>query len=88
MWTKPDEKVTQTDIDRFNAQNPSVQLKYTQAFHDRFLILDDKHCYHIGASIKDAGKKTFAINLFEDKEIVRDILARLDRERSLRSRKR
>lgn len=85
VWTKPSGKVTQTDIDRFNAQNPSVQLKYTQAFHDRFLILDDKHCYHIGASIKDAGKKTFAINLFEDKEIVRDILARLDRERSLRS---
>jgi len=35
-------------------------------FHDRFLILDGKTVYHIGASLKDAGKKCFAVSLMED----------------------
>lgn len=38
----------------------------TNAFHDRFMVLDDKTVYHIGASIKDAGKKSFGITLIQD----------------------
>ena len=38
----------------------------TNAFHDRFMVLDDKTVYHIGASIKDAGKKCFGITLIQD----------------------
>ena len=49
-------------------------------FHDRFLIIDDTKAYHIGASIKDAGKKCFAINLLNDEGVVYDILQRLDIE--------
>lgn len=41
----------------FNAQYPKLEVKMTNAFHDRFMVLDDKTVYHIGASIKDAGKR-------------------------------
>lgn len=57
-----------------------VDVKYTRAFHDRFLILDKTKAYHVGASLKDAGKKCFGINLIEDAGIVRDILQRLELE--------
>ncbi len=70
-------KLTSTEIKDFNAQYPRLQVKYTSSFHDRFLILDHKIGYHIGASIKDAGKKCFAISLIEDAQIVQDIIARL-----------
>lgn len=49
-------------------------------FHDRFLIIDDTQAYHIGASIKDAGKKCFGITLIEDSRIIKDILERLKLE--------
>lgn len=53
--------LTTKDINKFNAQYPSLSVKTTADFHDRFLIIDDKEGYFIGASIKDAGKKSFAI---------------------------
>ena len=55
-------------------------MKYTRAFHDRFLILDKTKAYHVGASLKDAGKKCFGINLIEDAGIVKDILQRVELE--------
>ena len=66
------------DIENFNKQYPTIKVKYTEAFHDRFLILDDEYAYHIGASIKDAGKKCFGINKIEDARIVKTILQRLE----------
>lgn len=50
----------------FNAQYPTLTVKKTQVFHDRFIILDGITAYHIGASIKDAGKKCFGISLIDD----------------------
>ena len=47
---------------------------------DRFLIIDNEKAYHIGASLKDAGKKCFAISLMNDEGVVYDILQRLDIE--------
>ena len=47
------------------------------AFHDRFLILDDKAGYHVGASLKDAGKKCFGITQIQDAETIQNILKRL-----------
>jgi len=70
-------KLTSTEINHFNTQYSGLQVKYTNSFHDRFLILDHKIGYHIGASIKDAGKKCFAISLIEDAKSVKDIIARL-----------
>lgn len=70
-------KLTNSEISNFNTQYPILQVKYTSCFHDRFLILDKKIGYHIGASIKDAGKKCFAITLIEDSQSVQDIISRL-----------
>ena len=54
-----------------------TEVKYTEVFHDRFLILDKKYIYHIGASIKDVGKKCFGITLIKYEAIIKDILERL-----------
>ena len=52
-------------------------MRETDEFHDRFLIIDRKHLYHIGASIKDAGKKAFEISINEDDGILKGMLSRL-----------
>lgn len=53
------------------------EVKFTRCFHDRFLVIDGGCAYHIGASLKDAGKKCFAINIIVDEEVIKDILLRL-----------
>ena len=70
-------KLTQNDIDVFNAQYPQLVVRHTKAFHDRFLVLDKSTAYHIGASLKDAGKKCFAINLVQDNKLVSELIDRL-----------
>lgn len=77
IYTLKQTKLTKTDIENFNAQYPTLEIKYTKAFHDRFLILDRKTAYHVGASLKDAGKKCFGINFIQDEGIIKDILQRL-----------
>ena len=61
------------DIQKFNKQYPTLKVVKTDKFHDRFIILDEKELYHIGASIKDLGKKCFAINRIENKDITKII---------------
>ena len=61
--------LTKTDISKFNKQYPNLNIKYSNIFHDRFIIIDDK-LYHLGASLKDLGKKCFGINKIEDKDIL------------------
>ncbi|BBG40885.1 putative toxin-antitoxin system [Mycoplasmopsis californica] len=58
------------DIAKFNAQNPNLLLKTTSDFRDRFIIIDKVEVYHIGASIKDAGKKSFGITKIEDTDLI------------------
>ena len=70
-------QLTNRDAAKFNAQYPTLTVKKTQVFHDRFIILDGGTAYHIGASIKDAGKKCFAISLIDDPGVVTDLLNRL-----------
>jgi len=77
IYTSKKTKLSKVDIENFNKQYPTMEVKYTEVFHDRFLILDGECAYHIGASIKDAGKKCFGINKIEDIGIVRDIMERL-----------
>ena len=71
-------KLSPEDISNFNRQYPLLEVKHTEAFHDRFLIVDGVYAYHIGASIKDAGKKCFGINKMEDAKIVAGILEKLE----------
>ena len=56
-----------------------LDVKRTKAFHDRFLIIDNKTGYHIGASIKDAGKKCFGINKIEDVTITKELLEKAEK---------
>jgi hypothetical protein len=44
----------------------SIEVRYSREFHDRFIIVDDSQCYHIGASLKDAGRRAFMISSLED----------------------
>ena len=53
------------DVDRHNAQYPPVRIERFNKAHDRFLLIDDE-VYHIGASIKDLGKKWFGFTLMRD----------------------
>jgi len=77
IWTHPRTSLTQLDVDTFNAQYPQLTVEHTMMFHDRFLILDEAVGYFVGASLKDAGKKSFAIARIEDAETIAGILARL-----------
>lgn len=77
IYTYASAQLTNRDAAKFNAQYPTLTVKKTQVFHDRFIILDGGTAYHIGASIKDAGKKCFAISLIDDPGVVTDLLNRL-----------
>ncbi len=66
------------DIAVFNAQYPLLSVRRTQVFHDRFLIVDGAAAYHVGASLKDAGKKCFGISRLEDPIMVQSLITRLE----------
>jgi hypothetical protein len=55
-------RVLQLDLERHNSQYPPIQIKELRNSHDRFLIIDRKELFHIGASLKDLGKKWFAFS--------------------------
>lgn len=80
VYTQKHTKLTSEDVESFNVQYPVLEVKYTKVFHDRFLIIDGNTAYHVGASLKDAGKKCFGINLIQDTGIIKDILQRLELE--------
>ncbi len=66
IYTDPKTKLTAQDIQKFNAQYPILTVKNTAKMHDRFLIIDRKILYHIGASLKDLGKKCFAFEVLDE----------------------
>ena len=70
IYTRQDTPITQLDINKFNAQYPALAIKYTNTMHDRFLIIDNTEIYHIGASIKDLGKKCFEFTRLEDSQFM------------------
>ena len=65
IYTKQVSAQFQLDINRHNAQYPRIEVQAFNKAHDRFLIIDEK-VYHIGASLKDLGKKWFAFSLMQD----------------------
>lgn len=73
-YTLASARISSQDINNFNAQYPTLTIKKTIAFHDRFLIIDGVEGYHIGASLKDAGKKCFGVNKIEGTDVVKDIM--------------
>ncbi|HIY88305.1 MAG TPA: virulence RhuM family protein [Candidatus Bacteroides pullicola] len=55
----------QLDLQKHNSQYPRIEVHVYKQAHDRFLIIDDTDVYHIGASLKDLGKKLFAFSKLE-----------------------
>ena len=79
IYTNKISKQLTLDLERFNAQYPKIEVKVFSKSHDRFLIIDNKTVYHIGASLKDLGKKWFAfskINLD-----VAEMIAKLEKQK-------
>jgi len=76
IYTLPNTRLTAQDVRSFNAQYPTLTVRHTTSMHDRFLIIDSSILYHLGASIKDLGKKCFAFELF-DAGFIPDILAKV-----------
>ena len=74
ILTSDKSNILKLDIQKFNKEYPSLKLAKTNKFHDRFIVIDNKELYHLGASIKDLGKKCFGINKIEDKEIINKIV--------------
>jgi hypothetical protein len=64
--TKSISKELKLDIEKYNKQNNNLSIYEYKNSHDRFLILDNKIIYHLGASIKDLGNKWFAFSKLED----------------------
>ena len=74
ILTSDKSNIQQIDIQKFNKEYPILKVAKTNKFHDRFIIIDNEEMYHLGASIKDLGKKCFGINKIEDVEIMEKIL--------------
>jgi len=70
ILTSNKSNIQKIDIQKFNKEYPILKVAKTEKFHDRFIILDNTELYHLGASIKDLGKKCFAISKVENKEVV------------------
>lgn len=76
VYTSSKAKLKELDVKKFNEQYPQLDLKYTEKMHDRFMIIDGKILYHIGASLKDLGKKCFAFELLDSK-LIADVLKKV-----------
>ena len=62
IYTANISKQLKLDVKRHNAQYPKIEVTQFTKAHDRFLIIDSETVYHIGASLKDLGKKWFAFS--------------------------
>ena len=74
ILTSEKSNIQKIDIEKFNKEYSILKVAKTNKFHDRFIVIDTKEMYHLGASIKDLGKKCFGINKIEDMEIIEKII--------------
>jgi hypothetical protein len=75
IYTKKISAALQLDLAKHNAQYPAIVIEEKPNIHDRFLLIDND-IYHVGASVKDLGKKLFAFNKMEMKagDLLKNIL--------------
>lgn len=78
LVTKPINSLSKIDVEKYNKQYNNLKIIYSNIFHDRFIIIDNNIIYHLGASINHAGRRIFAINKLEDKELNKMLIERLD----------
>ena len=81
IYTQNISKQLKLDFEKYSKQYQNIELKEFKNSHDRFLIIDKKNIYHLGASLKDLGKKWFAFSKFEMNTF--DVLARLKQSKTL-----
>lgn len=65
IYTQTISKELKLDLEKYNAQYKKITIKSFKDSHDRFMIIDNKEVYHIGASLKDLGKKWFGFSRFD-----------------------
>ena len=73
ILTSDKSNISKLNIHKFNKEYLTLELGKTDKFHDRFILIDSKEIYHIGASLKDLGKKCFAINKIEDIDSIENL---------------
>lgn len=75
IYTQRITQQLQLDLDRHNSQYPPIDIRTYRDSHDRFLIVDETDVYHIGASLKDLGKKMFAFSKLDiSAAVITDLL--------------
>ena len=79
IYTNTISKQLRQDVEKYNAQYRAINIKNFKDSHDRFLIIDETQIYHIGASLKDLGKKWFAFSKMDMQNI--NILEKLQKEK-------
>ena len=75
VYTKKIDKGLKLDLKKHNQQYPNVEIELFTDAHDRFIIIDQKELYHVGASLKDLGKKWFAFSRMDS--LVNEVLSKL-----------
>lgn len=74
-------KLTNLDINKFNQEYPFLKVIINNQFHDRFIIIDED-LYHVGASLKDLGKKCFGINKIKNETFLKKINLNIDEKKN------
>ena len=74
ILTSDKSNIESLDIKKFNKKYPVLKVAKTNKFHNRFIVIDNKEMYHLGASIKDLGKKCFEIKKIENMKIIEKII--------------
>ncbi|MBR4261395.1 MAG: ORF6N domain-containing protein [Clostridia bacterium] len=74
ILTSNNSNILKLDVQKFNKEYPTLKVARTNKFHDRFIVIDNKELYHCGASLKDLGKKCFAISRIEDDDYLEKII--------------
>ena len=74
ILTSEKSNISKLDIQKFNKEYSMLEIAKSNKFHDRFIVIDNKEIYHVGASLKDLGKQCFAISKIEDIEYVNKLL--------------
>ena len=64
----------QTDLSKYNTQYPPITIKEMEKVHDRFMIIDQQHLYHFGASFKDLGKRLFVVSKIEEPAVTETLM--------------
>lgn len=80
ILTKSVDPALKTAATAFNKQYGKLAIRTSDAFHDRFIIIDSKDFYHFGASIKDVGKRGFMFSRIEEEDVIKAVGKKLGAE--------